>query len=103
MLVLSDLRNSRNNLLALFNDPLASPEKMDSISAEYFSLIQGLFEVPTGNEQPSETPAEQSSNNPTKTKEGMTIKQYLYECLFQVFPRPAFLSAVSCENKHPLE
>nr|CAB3226256.1 BRO1 domain-containing protein BROX-like [Phallusia mammillata] len=67
--VISDLRTARTNLLALFNDPLASPEKMDTISTEYFSLIQGLFEVPEGLEGKNTAETSQSTEESSSKKE----------------------------------
>ena len=51
----SDLRNARNELLKLFTSPLASVEKMESTSELYFSLIQGLFEVPDSSNSSKQT------------------------------------------------
>uniref|UniRef100_H2YC40 BRO1 domain-containing protein BROX n=1 Tax=Ciona savignyi TaxID=51511 RepID=H2YC40_CIOSA len=43
--IIGDLRNARSSLLSLFNDPLASMEKMDEVSGDYFSLIQGFPKI----------------------------------------------------------
>ncbi|CAK8692384.1 unnamed protein product [Clavelina lepadiformis] len=61
--VMSDLRAARNALLALFNNPAASPEKMDEASMSYFALIQGLFHVP----QQSSSSQEQQQEKPTSS------------------------------------
>ena len=59
----SDLRSSRNALLAMFNMQTASPEKMEEASSLYFALIQGLFHVP---EAPNQS---ESSNKGNSTEE----------------------------------
>ncbi|XP_002132176.4 BRO1 domain-containing protein BROX-like [Ciona intestinalis] len=70
--VMGDLRNARNALLSLFNDPLASPDKMESVSSDYFSLIQGLFEVPASTTDNASTSQTETA---TETEESKTEKE----------------------------
>ena len=62
------MRVARNALLALFNSQLASPEKMDEASAEYFGLIQGVFNVPQST-HPEKTSQDSTSENQGHKKE----------------------------------
>lgn len=62
------MRTARNALLALFNNPSASPDKMEEASNLYFSLVQGLFHVPETNK------TDQSSTSKSTEEDGKEKK-----------------------------
>jgi len=66
--VIYTLRDSRIELLKLFTDVGANPDKIDAACENYFTLIQGLFEIPNVSDKPSHPEVHVEDNEKEKEK-----------------------------------